>query len=281
MLTFERRYIFTGKLVLKTALHIGGGEGTVSPSDSPVLRGPDLKPFIPGSSLKGSLRSTVERLVPAIPGLRTCALIDGEGGVGNQPCPGAPGGAQRHFNQRRRDGDWSEDKLLTELEALCDTCKLFGSPFRASKAYFDDLPIAEWVGTTQIRDGVAIDRDSERARDRLLYNYEVVAPTSVFAFRLTLEEPTNTDVGLTCLGVSEFVAGFGGVGGLRSRGLGRFSLDDLQILELDLSDDSTRAERLKRYLVGRTAEEKMTPLPDAAVFLRTAIERLLEVAQPC
>ena len=72
----RNRYIFRGRLVMQTALHIGGGKVTLSSSDSPVVLTPDQKPFIPGSSFKGALRSTVEKLVPGLPGFSTCALID-------------------------------------------------------------------------------------------------------------------------------------------------------------------------------------------------------------
>src|SRR6266567_2785993 len=60
----RNRYHFKGRLVMQTALHIGGGKVTLSSSDSPVVLTPDQKPFIPGSSFKGALRSTVEKIVP-------------------------------------------------------------------------------------------------------------------------------------------------------------------------------------------------------------------------
>ncbi len=271
MLTFERRYIFTGRLALVTALHIGGGRSTLTPTDSPVIRGPDLKPFIPGSSLKGSFRSIVEKLTPVV-GLRTCALAQ------SAPCPGAPGETQDEFNRRKEEERWDEEDLLAALEdELCDTCKLFGSPFQASKIYFDDLPLDEdWAVTTQIRDGVAIDRDSERAVPRLKYDYEVVPPGSAFGFRVTLEEPADTDLSLACLGLSEFVSGFGGIGGKRSRGLGRCALENLQIFKLDLREVANRAALLQKYLLGRTLSEKMTLVTDSDTFLQEHISELLE-----
>src|SRR6266436_7528024 len=75
----HNRYLFQGRLVMQTALHIGGGKVTLSHSDSPVILTPEEIPFIPGSSFKGALRSTVEKLVPDLPataGLSSCGLID-------------------------------------------------------------------------------------------------------------------------------------------------------------------------------------------------------------
>ena len=75
--TLRNRYLFKGSLVMQTALHIGGGRGTLSSSDDPVLLTPEELPFIPGSSFKGSLRSTIEKLVPSLaPDLFSCALIE-------------------------------------------------------------------------------------------------------------------------------------------------------------------------------------------------------------
>src|SRR5260370_20958107 len=73
----RNRYQFQGRLVMQTALHIGGGKVTLSSSDSPVVLTPEEIPFIPGSSFKGALRSTVEKLVPGLPGdLFSCGLIE-------------------------------------------------------------------------------------------------------------------------------------------------------------------------------------------------------------
>ena len=79
---FIQRYLFQADLTLKTGLHIGGGRATFSPSDSPVIRTPDGKPFIPGSSFKGAFRSTVEKLAPVIDSLWSCGLEGcGAGGM--------------------------------------------------------------------------------------------------------------------------------------------------------------------------------------------------------
>lgn len=53
----------TGKLVVKTGLHIGAGNDIVQIGgvDSPIMRNPaNGEPYIPGSSLKGKMRSLLE-----------------------------------------------------------------------------------------------------------------------------------------------------------------------------------------------------------------------------
>ena len=247
-----------------------------SSTDDPVIRTPDGRPFIPGSSIKGAFRSTVEKLAPAA-GLASCGLAGGQG------CIGAQGQEQNDFHQLRRKKAWRDEELLAELdERLCDTCKLFGSPFAASRITFSDLlppPEDEHADRMiQIRDGVAIHRDSEKAVDRLKFDYEVVAADQTFLLEILLEDPSCTDLGLTCLGLSEFVSGLGHIGGKRSRGLGNCRIDDLVVYKLDLTveDDSERAERLKRYLLKTTPAEKMEREPDTQAFLSQHISALLD-----
>lgn len=269
---FDQRYLFSGSLELTTALHIGGGGAELGTTDSPVLRTADGQPFIPGSSLKGAFRSTVEKLAATV-GLKTCGLIDGE------ECVSVQGAAQEAFNQWRRERRPDDASVLQELKAKqCTTCWLFGSPYVAGRVLFSDSYLAPGEDVViQRRDGVAIDRDSERAMDGLLYNYEVVPATVKFTFEILLENPIGDHLGLTCLGLTEFVSGFGVVGGMRSRGLGRCRAGDLKIYVLDLAvaDSAERANRLKRYLLGNTTDAKMTKLEDAEGFLAEQIEALL------
>lgn len=57
------KYFLKGKIVLKTGLHIGSSRDVMNIGgvDSPVVRDPlTMRPYIPGSSLKGKLRSLSE-----------------------------------------------------------------------------------------------------------------------------------------------------------------------------------------------------------------------------
>ena len=57
---------FTSTLVVETGLHIGGGGETldIGGLDKSVIRDPiTQQPYLPGSSIKGKLRSTLERLL--------------------------------------------------------------------------------------------------------------------------------------------------------------------------------------------------------------------------
>ena len=265
----RNRYIFRGRLVMQTALHIGGGKVTLSSSNSPVVLTPDQKPFIPGSSFKGALRSAVEKLAPALPGFATCALIEysreiwtaeqKDGRSIEDICPTV---RQWHIAEMRRNNPAQAAEINRKaIEKLCDTCRLFGSPFAAARLNVSDLyiPEEEWNGIIQIRDGVAIDRDSEKARDRLKYDFEVVPASAAFDMEIVLENAEPADLQLICVGLSEYAQGFGVIGGKRSRGLGVAKLEGLMVDALELvGKDINQAEsrqRLQDYLVNR----KFTP----------------------
>lgn len=273
----DSRYVFNGRLILETALHVGTGRAVSPLTDSPILRDAAGRPLIPGSSMKGAFRATVERIAPNLPGYRTCALDDDDQGCLSpqrsskgqdyqairkylgQAIPQQP--PQTDFDaQRARQAldnlghpEWAgkkitEEQLLQLLdEHLCDTCKLFGSPYLAAKVYFQDLPvrIEEWPEVTEIRDGVGIDRDSERAVEQIKFDFEVVPAGTAFDFKLIVENPTSRDLGLLAAGLSEFIHGMVRLGGIRSRGLGacRLTLDDVRFL--DFTDNHALSTYLK------------------------------------
>ncbi len=273
----RNRYRFEGRLVMQTALHIGGGKASLSPSNSPVVLTPTGHPFIPGSSFKGALRSTVEKLVPGLPTsakLSSCALIElpeeqqiaeTQQKSEHTSCPTV---RQRGIRNIRRE--WEQRGKDYELENyefpyLCNTCWLFGSPFAAARVNVNDLYLVsdEWEGGIQVRDGVAIDRDSETAKGGLKYDFEVVPASATFKLRIVLENATKQDLQLISVGLSEFVHGFGMIGGKRSRGLGACELQDLAVSSLELTGIGISREesykRLQNYLIDRKFSTEQEP----------------------
>ena len=267
----RNRYVFDGRLVMKTGLHIGGGKVTLSYSDSPVVLTPDGLPFIPGSSFKGTLRSTIEKIVAGLPsdlGLHTCGLPVGEYKEEEEFCPTA----------RQKQVAAHPEKKDDERKKLCDTCQLFGSPLAAARITINDLYLIddEWSGMKEIRDGVAIDRESETAKPGLKYDFEVVPSTTVFGLHMVIENATDEDLQLISIGLGEFVSGFGGIGGFRSRGLGACILTDLEVrcLDLTVGDAAERRQHLQQYLLLR--EKSLTPVEDVSAFFEQHINALFE-----
>ncbi len=271
MLEIKTKYLFKGIIELRTALHIGGGKVNVTNTDNPIVRTPEGIPFIPGSGFKGAFRSTVEKIaIHLLPKIRTCQLTEGSG-----DCPTAE---PKKFAKRIQDEKMKEERLAEVLEEkLCNTCKLFGSPYTASKIFFHDLKILEWAGVTQIRDGVVIDRDSERAMDRLKYDFEVVSPDSTFDMEILLENPSDNDLALACIGLNEYLSGMGYLGGIKSRGLGSCIISELKIYMLDLESDG-KEDRLKKYLIHTEPEKKMDKIENPEKFIQDRIEMFLTPA---
>ncbi|MEM2913995.1 MAG: CRISPR-associated RAMP protein Csx7, partial [Candidatus Bathyarchaeia archaeon] len=161
---FSRRVRLRGTITLLTGLHIGAGRtiGT-SGSDLPVLKDLNGSPFIPGSSLKGVLRSNTEAFLRSFQGSTktylTCCQV---GGDENSKDP-----ASRPCITRDEKEKLCKQKNADALiwQKSCWVCQFFGSPWIASKVHFMDLFLTSpWANELlSIRDGVAIERDSETA----------------------------------------------------------------------------------------------------------------------
>jgi len=207
----------TGKIVLKTGLHIGAGstEIHIGGTDSPVIKHPyTSKPYIPGSSLKGKVRSLLE-------------LESGLMGYTN--------------------GDVVSEKTLKQIEddKLKKNCeyiiKLFGSSaseqeesnFGPTRVSFADCYLnTDWLketeekkySFTEIKPENVINRISGTANPRLI---ERVPAGAKFDFLLTLkvfEEDDHHDL-LNFLLKGLKLLEMDAIGGNSSRGYGRFKFE--------------------------------------------------------
>lgn len=206
-----------GDLVTRTALHVGGGgAGVVEATDLPVMRDAEGWPFIPGSSLKGVLRSTVEALVRA--------AEDREAGL--WACdPFVESGEHAACGSQLGDSD-KRGPDEDDLSAHCTVCSLFGSRVLASHVRFSDAVMLGRDGRppVEVRDGVAIDRDLRVASRGQKYDFEVVAPGTRFDLEVFVENPDDRLLGLLAIGFDQLDEGLSALGGFTSRGLGRVDL---------------------------------------------------------
>ncbi len=217
----KNRYVIQGGIVLEGPLAISSGEAS-DKTDAPVMRRKgDNQPFIPGSSFRGALRSTVERIAAGI-GIPVCGLMAGNN------CEDI----QKDFAK------WMEEreKSPTEVEAatwvmqkLCPACKLFGSTLLATRLKVGDLttcPVVELP--VVLRHRVGIDRDSDTARASAKFDGEVVE-SGAFKMELILENADEEAWGLLGLALLELRSGDFWVGGDLSVGAGRCRLDALSV----------------------------------------------------
>jgi len=109
-----------------------------------------------------------------------------------------------------------------------------------------------WFGQYQVRDGVAIDRDTETSAERLLYNYEVIPSDVRFYLEILVENVEPWQLGMLILGLKPFERGEIALGGFRSRGLGNVRLDwSGTYFEMKPGD----VDGLVAYLQGEAKEE--------------------------
>ena len=219
---FDGRFTLEGQLRTLTALRVGAGRA-VAPvgTDLPVVRDALGAPFIPGSALKGALRTEVERWVRSVRPARACNPT----GPQRERCVPA---ARLAAMERESSAGAGDDAALTGalLEASCWICRLFGAPWLASRVQVADLPLEgeRWPGQIAVRDSAAVDRDTETVGAGLEYDYEVVPAGVSFRCRLRADTDDAPLLGMLALGLRELEAGRLALGGGRSRGLGRVQL---------------------------------------------------------
>ena len=224
----ESRLRLTGALITRTALRVGAGSADLGGVDLPVIKDAAGLPFVPGASLKGALRSTVEALVRGADG-RAAGLWACDP-LADETTPLADRSCGHHERGQR---------MHVDLEAHCAVCRLFGSHVVASHVRFCDAllrrPDAAARIPVEIRDGVSIDRDLRRAHGSRKFDFEVVSPGTEFAvevfvvqtedrsksLEVFVENPQPWLMGLLVMGFDQLAEGFTALGGFTSRGLGR------------------------------------------------------------
>ncbi len=230
----HNRYCFEGKLELVTALRISSGRAS-DETDAPFIRAFDGAPYIPGSSLRGAIRSEVERVLASMGkevGLISCTLFE------KDACAEKARKFLQKIETEKVKKDAGSNKQKNELTAefakleLCDVCKLLGSTVYASRLVIEDaLPVDVAIARNhiRIRDGVGIDRDTGSAKDGAKFDYEVIDPINssiTFLFKMTAENVTDdSDRKLINLILGLLKHGLH-VGGKRTGGLGKIKLKE-------------------------------------------------------
>lgn len=259
---FHNRLQVTGTLRLRTALRIGAGRSTAADDvDLPVIKDAAGRPYIPGSSFKGALRAYTEAVLRALDGGRkrdrekepalSCLSVSKP----EKEVPFLEIGCltMQTIQKWNRDYNDNPHKFLREelgykikegekpvpfdrvlLDHTCWACRVFGAPWLASRVLIRDLTVDEatWFGHYQLRDGVALDRDTEAASEGKLYQFEAVPAGVRFHFELVADNLQPVEQGLLFLGLRAFERGEVPLGGGRSRGLGAVKLAEVRVDEI-------------------------------------------------
>ena len=190
-LTFENRWEIDACLVAETGLRVGAGGEHAEPieTDLPVMKDASGAPFLPGSFTQGRHeKSYLERIVRTLEPrtLEPNTFEDGKGACDptqeSKWCVGKDQIRSWRTEARsikKEDGKKDVDKWFAKQvwNNTCRVCRVFGSPWLASRVRIADLP-AVGAFRLEIRDGVAINREKETVENK--YDFETV--TARFPF---------------------------------------------------------------------------------------------------
>jgi CRISPR-associated protein Csm3 len=219
------RYCFEGTLELKTPMRLSSGHAS-DKTDAPLMCTREGIPYIPGSSLRGAIRSELERILATTQKSDkklTCILFS------DDDC----NRKIREFQKKKELTD--KDLLEHARNELCEVCKLFGAGIYASRLIIEDaylIPAKEPITNKLIiRDSVGIDRDTGTSVEGAKFDYEVMESGPTFKFFMqaeNLSEDKNADrllinyiLGLLEQGIY--------IGGKRAAGLGKIQLTNYKV----------------------------------------------------
>ncbi|NFL95548.1 CRISPR-associated RAMP protein [Clostridium botulinum] len=229
---FVNRRIVTGTIKNKVPIFIGKGSEGFDPTEvaSPVLKDYNGNPIIPGSSLKGVLRSTVERILSNEVFKEKWHVCDI---LSKEKCCLPYNDTDKGINKLKKKFT-DEEKLANKIyQECCDACKLFGGHHFGGKLQIKDMNFIGKKPKFGHRDGVGIDRDTGASRQRVKYNFEVVEAGSEFSFYMIADNLEEEQEKLFNLIIKLLEDGEISVGGKTSRGLGQIVLKDKEIQFID------------------------------------------------
>ncbi len=197
---------------------VKSGIATVSGPDMSfvtVLRNGDWEVYLPGSSLKGVLRSHAERITRTFKPEAACD-------------PFAAGGEMMSCGRIFDKQKWSNEEVYARS---CLICKLFGSTGFAGRLATSDAYAVGRAPKPQRRDGVGIDRFTGGASRGAKFELEVVTE-GVFATTLHLRNFELWQLALVGFLLQDLKDGLIRIGMGKSRGLGKVR-GEVQNVRLD------------------------------------------------
>lgn len=203
---------------------VKSGIETVSGPDMAFVRtwrNGEPQVFLPGSSLKGVLRSHAERIARTFDETKACD-------------PFSKGGPTMFCGHRfeTRKKRFKEDPNNAEVYAgSCPICRLFGSTWYGGRLATADAYAEEGLPRTEQRDGVGIDRFTGGASRGAKFELEVVT-SGAFVTTLHMRNFELWQLGLVGFLLQDLKDGFIRIGMGKSRGLGKVA-GEVRSLRLD------------------------------------------------
>lgn len=223
---FSNRYVIKGKIELKTPMRIGGGQNAAlySISPAPVIECYDagsgiFEPYIPGSSLKGVLRSALERLIRTFDDSRCCISV----------------------------GDRKSGDMVLCGKESCVCCQLFGSMKGGAKIRVRDSHLTDECRSMADRRGYLREQphfgSPKPHGDGIMRPEESVSAGTAFSFQIDLDNGTDEEAGLIVLALLELNEHRAHLGGGVTRGHGFCSVPSWSVTRITMDDGMMHQER--------------------------------------
>jgi len=235
---FNNRIIINANLITISPLYIGARTDSFKPGtiNGSCLKDAFGRPFIPGSSLKGVLRAFLAGIDDY-----DCNQCNKEKTTADFRTK--PQRENEVREAREKEGekykDLSDDEILYELITNASTTVefLFGSNVMAGKIKISDaLPVDDQINT-DVRNGVAIDRDTRTALGGALYNTEVVPAGTFFNFLASADNLLPKEINIFGKLMDYFAEGNIIVGGRSRSGLGNIMLRDVEVIKYLITNE--------------------------------------------
>lgn len=245
-----------GPLLIKS----GGFSTDPSPPDMQFVRTPRAgvgeSLYIPGSSMKGVVRSFVEKALRTIDDRSSwrwaCPTFEKKGEDQEPNC-----------TQRMKGDSGEKDKAKKELaswdiyKGSCGACRLFGNTFLRGRLAFTDMLPADGVRIeTETRYGVAISRLSHAVAQG---PFEMeVAVSGAFSGQVILENYEIWQMGVLAAAMESMNHGQLKVGFGKNRGFGqvRVNVNDASVEEIAPVNDRHTLRGLGRFVRADEEREK-------------------------
>jgi len=211
---------------------------------APLLKtvGDWTKPVLPGSSLRGVLRSHAERIARTLVTHQAIEKYppqagEKQGGHFRERCPACDPLARRRKPEDKSTALESCDSLLhhevgqdeneeVRPEQLCLACQLFGSTHRGSRLIVEDAPYAgKGLPKYKMLDFLAIDRFTGGGAEHLKFD-ALALWKPAFKVRIFLENPAPWELGWLTLALRDLAEGWLRVGFGAAKGFGQVKIGD-------------------------------------------------------
>ncbi len=252
----QNRYVFEGNLHLQGAMHIGSGRSDEE-VDSVFACTSDNRPYIPGSSIRGALRSHTERILLSI--RKPSCLLFSDSTFENPVMETKCLTAQKPDELAEIEQDELYENIMANPDLLCDTCKVYGSPHFASRVKIPDAIRAEQTPLNK-RFNTGINRETGTVASGVLFSMNVVEKGNAFPFKLIAENMEPLTLGVLAIGLLEMMSGEFWIGAKAATGLGQCKLELSSVKYF--GDDGVP---LRQHILATTETEKFTVIPQNAI----------------